>query len=570
MEYTLYRPADHEQRRFESAHRPERRYLTIMFCDLVNSTHLTTELEPEDLMYLLQAYRHLSTEIIKSHDGFTASFIGDGIMSIFGYPRTHEDDAERATSSALALLNAVKTRKSGADDDNWNKVSIRIGIASGLVVVGNSGIYGGNPNQIVIGEPPNLAARLQSAAKPDTVIVCGNTRSLIEHAFNLEYVGASSLRGYKTPQRLWQVTATATLQTRFCAAGPLSSTELTGRETEYARLIQLWKLSRLQGGRVALISGETGTGKTKLLEALCSRVSAECPGPLILQRLPNGTNDPVHHYLAQLLAADGLTPENIPAKKILQGKADLKRPGLIILEDAHRCGMTSLALVDKLIALVRRKQILLAISHRVQFQPPQKWSLQQHVENIHLGPLNRAAAMSFIHRFTGAEQIPARVISAIISRCDGIPLFLEELTRAALEAQRPALETVRTLRGASEIPDKVWAVLMARLDRQHPASREAAQIGAVLGRKFGYSLLAEIWSHNKDNLDHALHSLCRSGELLKRGNAGNTCYIFKWVLMREVAYLNTLRRVRQNLYRRIMRVHGLNVPAWNIYQTGEK
>ena len=565
MEYTLYRPADHEQRRFESAHRPERRYLTIMFCDLVNSTHLTTELEPEDLMHLLQAYRHLSTEIIKSHDGFTASFIGDGIMSIFGYPRTHEDDAERATGSALALLNAIKTRKSAASADNWNRVSIRIGIASGLVVVGNAGLYGGTTNQIVIGKPVNLAARLQAAAKPDTVIVCGNTRSLIEHAFNLEYVGASSLRGYKTPQKLWQVTATAHLQTRFRAAGPLSATELIGRETEYARLIRLWQLSRLQGGRVALISGETGTGKTKLLEALCSRISAEYPEQLILQRSPNAMQSSLHQYLAQLLTAEGLSPGQIPASKILQ-----QRPGLIILEDAHRCGMASLALIDKLIALVQGQQILLAISYRAQFQPAQKWCGQQHVENIHLEPLNRAAAMAFIHRCTGEQQIPARVISEIISRCDGIPLFLEELTRTALQAQGSVIETVQTIRGALQIPSKVWTVLMARLDRQHPVSREAAQLGAVLGREFGYSMLAEIWSHSKDNLDHALHSLCRSGELLKRGNGGSVCYIFKWVLMREVAYRNTLKRVRQNLYRRIIGVHGLNAPAWSIHQTGEK
>lgn len=570
MEYALYRPADYQQRRFESANRLERRYLTIMFCDLVNSTHLAAEMEPEDLVCLIQAYRHLGAQVINGYNGFTHSFTGDGIMSIFGYPCAHEDDAERATGSALDLIDAVKARKEDPDDGIWNRVSIRIGIASGLAVVGNSGAYGATSNRIVIGEPPNLAARLQSAAQPDTVIVCSNTRSLVQHTFKLEYKGVSSLRGYKSPQRLWQVTGVATPQSRICASSLFKPPELVGRETEYARLIHLWKLAGGGGGRVALISGEAGSGKTRLLEALCRRVSGECSGQLILQCSPDDSNDPLHRNLSLLLAADGLVPGNFVAGKPPPERPAAHKPRLIILEDAHRCGMASLALIGKLIKLVRGKPILLAISHRMQHKPPQQWSGQCHVENIHLGPLRRAAARSLIHRFIGEDRIPARVISEIISRCDGIPLFLEELTRTALQEQRPATGTPQAIRGEPEIPGKVWAVLLARLDRQHPESREAAQIGAVLGREFSYSLLAELWPHNRDMLDRALHFLCRSGELLKKGNTANTCYMFKWVLMREVAYQNMPRRVRQNLYRQITGVRRQYIPVRNIHLIQEK
>ena len=547
----------------------ERRFLTIMFCDLVNSTRLAAEMDPEDLLYLIRAYRHLCTEIITGHDGFPASFAGDGIMSFFGYPRAQEDDAQRAVRAALDLLSAANARKAGADKRNWDEVSIRIGISSGVVVVGNTEASGRSHNQVVIGEAPNLAARLQSEAEPDTVIVCASTRSLILDGFKLKDIGNSSLRGYKVPQRLWQVTGPADTQLRVCAGRPANPLELVGREKEYDRLVGLWNLARREAGQVALISGEMGTGKTKLLEMLRTHVSGACTRELILQCSPNNATDTLRACLSQLPAAGGRLHEILSVGEILSGKPASTRPCLIILEDAHRCDTTSLALINKLVAQVRGKPILLAISYRTHFQPPQNWFRQRHVENIQLGPLNQVTSSSFIHRVAGDKRISACIISGIIARSDGIPLFLEELTRTALQTQCPTNGAAQATRGEFVIPDKIWAVLMARLDQQYPASREAAQIGAVLGREFSYSLLAELWSHNRDNLDHALNALCRSGELLKTGNAHNTCYMFKWVLMREVAYQNTLRRVRQNLYRRIMGARGHYYPVRNIHDTGD-
>ena len=550
--------------------RLERRYLTIMFCDLVNSTLLAAEMDSEDLLYLVLAYRRLCTEIINGYDGFPASFTGDGIMSYFGYPRAHEDDAERAAGSALDLLEAINGRKAGPDRGNWHEISVRIGIASGLVVVGNPGVSGEPHDQIVIGEAPNLAARLQSEAEPGTVIVCGNTRALIRRTFRLKHIGAFPLRGCKMPQGLWQVAGKAGRRPRIYAGSPASPAQLVGREEQYGRLAGLWDLARRGAGRVALISGETGSGKTKLLETLRAQVSEQASGQSILQCPAENVNSALRPYLPLLLSATGAVPENFPAGKILPGKPAPSRPCLIILEDAHRCDSASLALISKLVAQAPGKPALLAISHRMHFQAPQAWSGQRHVESIHLGPLNRAAARSFIRWFAGEEQLSPRVIAGIIARSDGIPLFLEELTRTALQAQRPADGTPQANRAEFRIPGRIWTVLMARLDRQYPTCREAVRVGAVLGRAFSYSLLADIWSHNRDNLDHALNSLCRSGELLKAGNAENAWYMFKWVLMREVAYQNTLKRVRQNLYRRITKSQEQYLPVRNINDRGDK
>lgn len=209
MEHTLYHPADRERRYVDTVNRPERRHVTIMFCDLENSTQLAAMMDPEDLLYLIQAYRRLCTEVINGYDGFIAGFTGDGVMSFFGYPRTHEDNAERAAYSALDLLNAIKVRKAAPDRGNWNRISLRIGIASGPVVVGNPGETGGEYARAVIGETPNLAERLQSVAQPDTVVACCGTRGLLHKNFTLKYIGICLLRGYEKPRRLWQVVNTA-------------------------------------------------------------------------------------------------------------------------------------------------------------------------------------------------------------------------------------------------------------------------------------------------------------------------------------------------------------------------
>ncbi len=474
-------------------------------------------------------------------------------MSFFGYPRAYGNDAVRAVCAALELLNAINIRKAAANS-YWKDISIRVGIASGVTLVGDAGGSGKMYDQVVIGEAPNLAARLQSEAQPDTVMVCGNTHYLIHNSFELKYLGNSSLRGYKMPQKLWQVAGPSNIQTHAYPSKPAKLMELAGRVKKYGRLVELWDLARTQSGRVALISGETGTGKTKLLETLRINLSRQCSEQFILQCSPENIKDILRPHISQLQVISGTATENFCAGKKLSGKGVSDWPCLIILEDAQRCDSAALALIDKLIAQTPDKPILLAISHQPDFQPPKNWLKQGHVETIRLSPLHQAAARAFILRRAGNRQISAHSMSGIIAKGDGIPMFLEELTRKALQTRRKTNGSRQPSREEFQIPDKIWTVLMARLDRHEPVVRKAAKIGAALGRKFNYSLLAEMWPHNRNELDHALNSLLRSGELLKTGNIDGACYKFKWALMWEVARQSTLRRVRQDLHRQSTRV----------------
>ncbi len=367
------------------AQRPERRYLTILFCDLVGYTYLTTRLDPENLLQLIRSYRRLCTEIITNHGGFIAHFIGDGVMIYFGYPRTREDDAERAVGAALNLLKALNGRNFSCGEARQNSISIRMGIASGLVLLDV-------PNEIVIGAAPNLAARLQAAAQPDTIVISDATRSMVKNLFRLQNVGMYSLHGYQQPIRLWRVISK--VHTRNLAAVPVNLSE----------------------------------------------------------------------------------------------------------------------------------------------------------------PLSHAAAATFIRRLAGKRRLPPHISQEIITRSDGIPLFLKELTRAALHTSGSADSPSPALVGEPEIPEKVCAMLMAKLDRQPLQTRCAAQIGATLGREFGYALLAALWPYPRAQLDHALELLCGAEVLVQMGTGNDANYRFKWGLMQEVAYQSTLKEVRQGLRRQIDRI----------------
>lgn len=549
MDYTVPGFTSRKQRPFcprcgtFPVNRIERRYLSIMFCDLVNSTGLATRLDPEDLLQLIQAYRNLCVGTIKYYGGFTACCMGDGIMSYFGYPRTHEDDAERAVYAALDLLASFKTRKTGLTDVDGNRISIRIGIASGLVVVGNLTGTGAVPEETIIGQAPNLAARLQSLAQPDTAIVSAETRNLIHERFRLKNLGMHSLAGFKKTQLLWQVVDETDSKTRFHTGRQINQPVLLGRNQEFRRIIRQWNLARHRDGRVVLICGETGIGKSKLLDTVYAYICRENCNRFIYRCPPLHKSDDLYSELAQLQTTVKLSPGySNPAAT---------RPCLVILEDTHRITSGALDQLTELIPLIRGKPVLLAISYRPQFKPPDPWFEQDHVEKITLSPFNRSAAESFIRRIIGKRRIPAHLITRIIDTADGIPFFLEELTRAALQNRHTQDRGLLRFPQKIEVPEKVRTVLMTRLD-QDSSSRAAAQVGAALGREFSYGILAMIWAHDGNKLNGALDSLCMSGVLIKRGNGDNACYTFKWTLMREVAYQSMLKRVRQKLHRRII------------------
>ena len=544
-------PAD----KIDSINRVERRYLTIMFCDLVDSTGLVTRLDLEDLLQLIQTYRNLSADIIKDYGGFTACYMGDGIMSYFGYPRAHEDDAERAVHTALELLAACKDRNTGLRDVDGNRIRIRIGIASGLVVVGSLAGTGAGAvmEETVIGQAPNLAARLQSLAQPDTVIVSTETRNLIANHFRFKNIGMQSLAGFEKTQTLWQVINETVSQTRFNAGRRFNQSGLVGRSREFKRIIRQWKMAQRGVGRVILLRGETGIGKSKLLGALCAHISRGNSNRFIYRCSPLHKNDNLYSGLAQLQASLGSVPGQSPGRQTATGASPEAEPCIIILEDAHWIDPVSLKRLTRLIPQVRGKRILLAISYRIQFEPPVRWLEQDHVEKISLHPLDRTAAELFIREVARTRHIPARLVCRIMDKSDGVPLFLEEVTRTVLQARHTDKRSLQHILENIEPPEKVRTILMTRLD-QDTTSREAAQIGAALGREFRYDMLTRIWPHDRKQLNEALISLCNSGVLSKTGNADNRSYAFKWQLMREVAYQSMLKCVRQNLHRQIIRV----------------
>ena len=531
----------------------ERRYLSIMFCDLVNWTGLVTRLDPEDLLQLIQTYRNLCVETIKYYGGFTAGYAGDGTMSYFGYPRTHEDDAERAVYAALDLLNSVKTRKTELAAVAGNSISVRIGIASGLVVVGNSTGTGSVLEKTVIGQAPNLAARLQSMAQPGTAIVSTATRNLVQNRFRLKNIGMNSLAGFEKTQVLWQVVDETDASTRFHNSRHINEPGLVGRDEEFKHMIRQWNRVRCRDGRVVLICGETGIGKSKLLETLCVHVSRESCNRFVYRCSPLYRNNDMRSCLARLQATVGSVSGYTGARQSLTGNPGETRPCLIILEDAQWLTPAALELVTELIMQIPGKPVLLAISHRLHFRPPAPWLERGHVEKISLSPINRSAAELLIRQIAGEIRIPAPLVSRIVNEADGIPFFLEELTRTALQAWRPGNRILPQLPEDTAIPEKVRTVLMTRLD-QDSSSREAAQICAALGREFSYDMLAKVWPHNPKKLDLALNSLCSSGLLSKTGNGNDARYAFKWTLMRAVAYQSMLKRVRQKLHRRISEI----------------
>lgn len=541
--------------------RVERRYLSIMFCDLVNSTGLVTRLDPEDLLQLIQTYRNLCVETIEHYGGFPAGYVGDGTMSCFGYPRAHEDDAERAVYAALDLLNSLKTRKTGLTDAAGNRISVRIGIASGLVVVGNLTGTGSVPEETVIGQAPNLAARLQSMAQPGTAIVSAETRNLVQNRFRLKNIGMHSLAGFEKTQMLWQVVDETDSSTRFHNGRQTDQPGLVGRDEEFKHMIRQWNRARRRDGRVVLIDGETGIGKSKLLETVCAHVSRESCNRFIYRCSPLHRNNDMRSCLARLQATVRSFPRCTGAGQRPTGKHDETRPCLIILEDAQWLTPGALEPLTELIMQIPGKPVLLAISHRLQFRPPVPWLERDHVEKISLSPVNRSAAELLIRQITGERRIPAPLVSRIVDEADGIPFFLEELTRTALLAWRPGSRCLPQLPEDTGIPEKVRTVLMTRLD-QDSSSRAVAQICAVLGREFSYDMLAKVWAHHPKKLDLALNSLYRSGLLLKTGNGNNARYAFKWALMRAVAYQSVLKRVRRKLHRRISEIMREHFPEY--------
>jgi class 3 adenylate cyclase len=592
-------------------HRAERRQVTVMFADLVGSTALSASMDPEDLREVISAYQKSVTETVDRFAGFVAKYMGDGVLVYFGYPQAHEDDAERAVRAGLALVAAVSDLKTHA------ALKTRVGIATGLVVVGDLIGSGASQEQAIVGDTPNLAARLQGIAKPNSVVIAESTRKLVGSLFELEDLGPQGLKGISGPARAWAALRPASVEGRFEAMHASGLTDLVGREEELDLLLRRWSKAKSGSGQVVLVSGEAGIGKSRLTATLHERMSTEPHTRLRYFCSPQHVDSALYPIMSQmeraarfahddtaqakldkldtLLALSFTSPEDAALfaemlslpndgrypvleltpqqrrQRILEALAaqikTLARPSplLMILEDAHWADPTSLeafgrVVMDEISAL----NVLLIVTYRPEFEPP--WIGQPHVTTLTLNRLGRAeiAAMidAVIAVVTDNTALPATIKQDIVERTDGIPLFIEEMTKAVLEAggQEGAKRAVASIPAPSlAIPASLHASLMARLDRLGPA-KEVAQIGAVIGREFSHALVARVARKDEVALRAALDDLIGAGLLARHGAPPLATYLFKHGLVQDTAYSTLLRHRRQELHCRVVSVLQLDFP----------
>ncbi|OAF19989.1 adenylate/guanylate cyclase domain-containing protein [Bradyrhizobium neotropicale] len=578
----------------------ERRQLTVMFADLVGSTALSTKLDAEDLREIIGKYHRCCAEQIEKSGGFVARFMGDGVLAYFGYPRADEDDAERAVCAGLALVAAV----AGLDVGPSARLRVRVGVATGLVIVGDLIGDGASQEHGVIGQTPNLAARLQALAEPDTMIIDGSTRRLIGGLFEYLALGSVSITGFSDPVPVWRVIGANAVDSRFEALR-VARTPLLGRDEEIELLMRRWQQTKRGDGSVVLISGEPGIGKSRLAETVLERLSydphirlrrfcsphhqdsALFPTISQLERAAEFRRDDTDQQrlgkleallaeanadlseavplIADLLSVPigksypplSLTPQKRKEKTLgvllaqLEGLA-ARRPVLMVFEDVHWIDPTSLDLLDRIVDRVATLRVLLIITFRPEFAPA--WIGRSHVTLISLSRLQHRQRAEMIMRVTGGKALPQEIVEGIIDRTDGIPLFIEEMTKAVIESGMLADAGDRfDARGPVPrlaIPTSLHASLLARLDRLAPV-REMAQIGAALGRSFSHELISAVAAVPQQQVDGALAQLVSAELVFQRGTPPDAEYTFKHALVLDAAYSTMLRGRRQQIHARV-------------------
>jgi len=575
----------------------ERRQLTVMFCDLAGSSALSARLDPEDLRAVIGAYHACIAEVIARNEGVIARYMGDGVLAYFGFPQAHEDDAEQATRAGLALVDAVANLKT----DIGTELQARVGIATGMVVVGDLTGEGAAKEQAVIGETPNLAARLQTFATPGTVLICESTHRLTDGHFVYRNLGPVALKGWAEPIPAWQVLGASGVESRFEAQHKTRLKALIGRDEEIELLLRRWQDAVQGEGCVVVLTGQPGIGKSHIALALEERLQEQhitvrhyCSAhhtnsalyPFIHQleraaRFERG-DSPAEKFakLEALLMRSGADADNVvlplanllslppndryrvpelsPQKRkemtlaALSAQLDVlaaRQPVFIIFEDVHWADPTSLELLTGTLEQVQRLPVLLLITARPEFTPP--WPGHAHVTTVSLTRLNRRNGAALIERVTAGKTLPDEVMEQILARTDGVPLFVEELTKTVLETgllqERDDHYVLNRPLPSMAIPTTLHASLMARLDRLAPV-REVAQIGAVVGREFSYELLSTVAGLPKEKLEEGLAELVRAELIFCRGQVPQAVYTFKHALVRDAAYSGLLKSRRAALH----------------------
>ncbi|MCZ6522454.1 MAG: AAA family ATPase [Alphaproteobacteria bacterium] len=565
----------------------ERRQLTVMFCDLVGSTALSRQLDPEDLREVMRRYQDAVAGAVARYEGHVAKFLGDGVLAYFGWPRAFEDQAERAVRAGLEATAAVANVRLEGD----RTLLARVGIATGQVVVGDLVGTATSDAEAVSGETPNLAARLQGVAAPGQVMIGATTQRLIGTVFELEDLGRQDLKGFSEAIPVWRVIGEGQAESRFEAAHGGALVPLVGREHELGLLQERWELVKGGEGQVVLLSGEAGIGKSRLVRALRDQIGGDRHYRLRYQCSPHHTNSAFYPIIHRLQRAAGFSVEDGAERKLdkleellrLSGEEiddiaplfaallslpagdrygpleltpqqhrdrtveallgqvlalSRQRPVLFVLEDAHWVDPTTETLIGEIMARVADAAVFMLITHRPDYAPP--WTGYSNATSVALNRLSREQGVELI-RAVGGVDLAADVIEQIVERTDGVPLFAEELTRSVLETGGGAADAA--------IPETLQASLMARLDRLGEA-KEVAQIGAVIGREFAYDLIAAVADKPEDELDAALDRLVALVLVFRRGSPPETTYTFKHALVQDGAYESILKRGRLALHLR--------------------
>jgi class 3 adenylate cyclase/tetratricopeptide (TPR) repeat protein len=575
----------------------ERRHLTVLFCDLVGSTAIAAQLDPEEWRETVAGYHRAAAEAITRFGGHVAKYLGDGVMAFFGYPEAHDNDAERAARAALAIIEAIAKLN---EQPGHPKLAARVGIHSGAVVVGS----GAGKDADVFGDAPNIAARVQEAAAPGTVLVTEDTHRLVSGLFVVESRGAPSLKGIEQSVQLYQVIRPSGVRGRLEAAAARGLTSFVGREDELRSLMSRWERALDGEGQVALIIGEAGIGKSRLVQRFHEQIAGtehtwieagtapfyqNTPfypvADMLKQALAWRGNESAEEQLTQLgsaLELAGLKPAEavpligplldlpIPEKypplalspeqqrrRLLATLVELAlglarvQPTVITTEDLHWADPSTLELIQLLVEQGARSRLLLLYTARPEFRA--RWPLRAHHAQITLSRLNSRNVREIVAQVAARTALSEETIAAMVERTGGVPLFVEELTRAVLESGDVQLR-------GREIPVTLHDSLMARLDRLGP-SKEVVQVGAVIGGEFTYELLHAVHPIAEQDLQCALRALADAELLYVRGIAPEATYQFKHALIRDAAYETLLKSRRKDLHRLVARAIDEQFPA---------